>query len=156
MFVVVGGLGEIFIGLGKWVVAIVTAGISYIILTRSHYYEEKLYSALIPLFVRSFQWELLLTVINRLSSALLMVSALSLCRFMVWQQIQFSNAISLPRISKTTIILISDHLLLFKSLSIEILRLKPKIRVNYNFIIPPQTLRVYVILCIWVFWYIIY
>ena len=52
MFVLVGGLGELFISVGKYLIAVVTAGVGYIILTRFEYYNSKIYSALIPAFVR--------------------------------------------------------------------------------------------------------
>lgn len=51
MFVLVGGLGQVFISFGKWMIALATAGIGYIILTQVDYYNEKLYSALMPAFV---------------------------------------------------------------------------------------------------------
>lgn len=51
MFVIVGGLGQIFVGFGKWFIAFLTAGIGYIILTQVDYYNTRLYSALMPAFV---------------------------------------------------------------------------------------------------------
>ena len=55
MFMVVGGLGEVFVALGKWMIGMFTAGIGYLILTRVSYYSDRLYSALLPAFVSQLQ-----------------------------------------------------------------------------------------------------
>jgi len=51
MLILVGGLGEVFIAFGKWMIALATAGLGYIILTQVDYYSTRLYSALMPAFI---------------------------------------------------------------------------------------------------------